>query len=184
MELTRGLYPGAPSSEESPFGAADKFLGFILSFDSQLLYLDSVERYGRRLNPYLSGNDPIILAAAPGTSAFSKTLPVDADGNSETVGPLAASIITRHRKSVSRHETPSLATLLRSTVTNAYGDRKEAVDTVPNGSISWSDFSDFVRVGGRVSKRPQFDEHSLIALIIALFLTVASVGVFETVSRK
>jgi len=119
-------------------------LAGVLGIGDEIGYFKKVKWYGETKNAYLSGNDPIVIASAPGTAAYRKPYPAKGNGE-QWVGPLACAVL--ESPTTQRFD---LGHLLRSIVGDAYGDPKAAPHTIPEGSVSWSSFSDWLRVAGRV----------------------------------
>jgi len=109
---------------------------FYVGPDGKLL--SSLDAFDQKLRhfadglPYLHAENPVILAAKPGT--FAQPWP-DPDLDWGEVGPLSARITNYVRASVWDREPPTLGEVL-SNVT----DYKGAGEISPKGSISWSDF--------------------------------------------
>lgn len=101
--------------------------------------LSSLDAFDQKLRhfadglPYLHAENPVILAAKPGT--FAQPWP-DPDLDWGEVGPLSARITNYVRASVWDREPPTLGEVL-SNVT----DYKGTGEISPKGSISWSDFN-------------------------------------------
>jgi len=111
--------------------------GFYTGPDGKLL--SSLDAFDQKLRhfadgfPYLHTENPVILAAKPGT--FAQPWP-DPDLDWGEVGPLSARITNYVRASVWDREPPTLGEVL-SNVT----DYKGTGEISPKGSISWSDFN-------------------------------------------
>jgi hypothetical protein len=112
-------------------GPDGKLLTSLDAFDGRLRHFaDSL--------PYLHNQNPVILAAKPGT--FAQPWP-DPDLDWSEVGPLSARITNYVRASVWDQDPPTLGEVL-SNVT----DYKGTGEISPKGSISWSDFDPVKKV--------------------------------------
>jgi hypothetical protein len=90
--------------------------------------------------PYLHSENPVILAAKPGTFALPGNNP---DTSWTAVGPLAWRMTQYVRSSLLDASPPSLADVFPN-ITDYAGTG----EITPKGSISWSDFTLFRRVAG------------------------------------
>jgi hypothetical protein len=126
-QFRNGLGLTSDSSTRTFFytGPDGKLLTSLDAFDGRLRHFaDSL--------PYLRTQNPVILAAKPGT--FAQPWP-DPDLDWSEVGPLSARITNYVRASVWDQDPPTLGEVL-SNVT----DYKGTGEISPKGSVSWSDF--------------------------------------------
>ena len=106
-----------------------------LDINESFSQLGSLMRHVMDAQPFLHSSNPVILAAKPGTLAFSSPNP---DLVWDSVGPMAARLAHLFRASHFEADRPGLSSLVERVV-----DFRGTGEISPKGSISWSDFSQF-----------------------------------------
>jgi hypothetical protein len=138
-----------PAAEPDDFG--EQITSFTLGLQEQLIHLKLIQDYGFHRYPYLSARNPVILASAPGFPA--KPLFVGKKEDGIRLGPLAFGLVTERTLKESDRAATSLPALLRSLATDRYAEPETRNHTVPNSTISWSNFASFVDYAREIQKR-------------------------------